>query len=407
MIQPKVSHLSHMGNRHQTNDDCALVNQEQGIYVLCDGVSEGGNGRYASDFVSKQIQEKLIEANQYIRKNGAQLLGPKRLQKMQEFILSAYTEAQSNLTKLASQNGNYKNAHTTCITVWLDGRFAILAHLGDSRAYLFRAGKVYQLTKDHSGLDELIKMGMSEEEAKKNPMANSLAKAFGARFSQPDLIKIEFQPKDIIILCTDGVYSALQTQGVTQLFQAVIQNQDLKGGIEQCARISGDDSTMIQIQFPEGMYQDDGIQAADRVKLIQQTPLSKYFDFVQKSHVAAICDLEEYKAGSVIIQEGTEGECMYIVAKGRLEITLKGQHLTFKMPGEFIGEVALIQESSKRTASAIASEDTVLLSLTRSNLDEAFKKDQDLERYFYKAMLEMVMNRMVEQGREIAQLRSV
>jgi serine/threonine protein phosphatase PrpC len=406
MIQPKVNHLSFMGSRHKTNDDYALVNQEQGVYILCDGVSEGGNGRYASEIVAKNIQERLIAANHFLAKNGAQLLGPKRLQKMQELMLSAFADAQSNLIKAAAANANYKNAHTTCIALWIDGRFAIMGHIGDSRAYLYRAGKVYQLTKDHNGYDELIKMGMTPEDAQKNPMSKALAKALGTRFTTPDLLKIEFQPNDILIVCSDGVYSVLQNQGFPQLVQAMIAGQDFKSAIEQCARLSGDDSTLIEVQFPKQSNQDSSIQASDRIKLIQATPLSKYFDYIQKSHVAAVCEVEEFKAGSVIFQEGNDGECMYVVASGLLEIMLKGKNLTFKGPGEFIGEVALLQ-NGKRTASVIAKKDSVLLSLNRSDLNDVFKKDPDLERYFYRGMLEMVMERMIEQGREIAQLRSV
>ncbi len=406
MIHPKINTLSFKGAKHVTNDDYALVNQEQGIYVICDGVSEGGNGRFASELVARQIQEKLVGANHFLKKNGAQLLGPKRLQKMQELLLGAFADAQAKLSEEGISNESYRNAHTTCITLWMDGRFAILAHLGDSRAYLYRAGKVYQLTKDHNGIDELLKMGMSQEEANKNPMSKSLTRAFGSRFTHPDLTKIEFQPNDILILCTDGVYSVLQNQGLPQLVQAILKEQDIKGPIEQCARLSGDDSTLIQIQFPNDMLQAGAVQAADRIKLIQQTPLSKYFDYIQKSHVAAICEVQTFKAGSVIVQEGTEGECLYIVAKGNLEIFVKGQSLTHKVPGEFIGEVALLQKG-KRTASAVAREDTVLLSLSRSDLDEAFKKDPNLECHFYKAMLEMVVGRMIEQGREIAQMKSV
>ncbi len=405
MIQPLANHISFMGARHKTNDDYALVNQEQGIFVICDGVSEGGNGRFASELVAKSIQDKLMEANQFLAKNGAHLLGPKRLQKMQEFVLSAFADAQDNLTVAGAQNPNYKNAHTTCITLWMAGRFAILAHLGDSRAYLYRAGKVYQLTKDHSGLDEMIRMGMNPTEAQKHPMARSLSKAFGSRFSQPDLLKVEFQPNDMLFLCTDGIYSALQTQGIPQLVQAVLQGQDITPTIEHCSKVSGDDSTLVQVQFPAEMNQDSAIQASDRIKLIQQTPLCKYFDYIQKSHVAAICDLEEFKKGSVIVQEETEGECMYVVVKGLLEVHLKGQHLTYKRPGEFIGEVALIK-NVKRTATATAKEDTIVLSLKRSDLEEVFQKDRDLERFFYKTMLETVLDRMVQLGQELVQLKT-
>ena len=404
MFHPKVNHLSFKGARHLTNDDYALVNQEQGIYILCDGVSEGGNGRFASEMIAKEVQAQLIEANHFIKKNGAQLLGPKRLQNMQTSLLTAFTEAQSTLIKLGTIDANYKNAHTTCITLWMDGRFAIMAHLGDTRAYLYRTGKIYQLTKDHNGYDELVNMGMSPAEAQKNPLSRSLSKAFGTRFCQPDLLKIEFQPNDILIFCTDGVYTSLQNQGFPQLVQAMIEDQDLKPTIEQCAAQSGDDSTLLQIQFPAEMHHDSSIQASDRIKLIQQTPLSKYFSYIQKSYVAAVCDIKQFKAGSVVFQEGTDGECMYIVASGLLEVSLGGQSLTMKKPGEFIGEVALFQ-TGKRTASVIAKSDSTLLSLSKSDLDDAFKKDPQLECHFYRGVLEMVMDRMVAQGQEIAQLR--
>jgi serine/threonine protein phosphatase PrpC len=406
MIQPKVSGVSVMGARHQTNDDFFFMNPEQGIYVICDGVSEGGQGKLASEATAKSIQEKLVQGNAFLKKNGAQLLGPKRLQSMQDILLKTFSDTQESLIRMAETNANYKYAATTCISVWLDGRFAILAHVGDSRAYLCRAGKVYQLTKDHSGLDELMKMGLSFEAAMKNPMSRSLTRAFGsAQYTHPDLLKIEFQPNDVLLLCTDGVYTAVQGPSQQGFFQAISQGQDLKPLAEKCAQASGDDSTMLEISFPNEIFRESVLQAADRIKLIQQTPLSKYFDYIQKSHIAAICDIEEFKKGSIVVQEGTEGDSMYIVAKGTLEILLSGSHLTYKQPGEFIGEVGLVQQHSKRTATVVAKEDTVLLSLKRSDLFQAFQKDPEMEKHFYRAMLEMVMERMLEQGQQIAQLR--
>ena len=396
-----------MGSRHQKNDDLALLNQEQGIYVICDGVSEGGHGDLASNMVAKVIQDKLMAANSFIKKNGAQLLGAKRLLHMQEQMVSACTEAQQNIQKAALQNPNYKFAATTGIILWLDGRFGILAHMGDSRAYLYRAGKLYQLTHDHAGIDELLKMGIPLEIAKKNPQAKCLTKVFGGTvFNQPDLLKIEFQPNDVFMMCTDGVYSTLDPNNLQQLVQGMLQKNDAKPIIERCARQSGDDSTFVQIHFPIDMLQETVVQASDRIKLIQQTPLSKYFDYIQKSHISAICEVESFKAGSIVIQDGTEGECLYIVAKGTLEVLVQGSHMLYKKPGEFLGEVALIQQS-KRTATVVAKEDTVLLSLKRGDLNEVFKKSPDIERNFYKAMLEMVLERMVAQGYEIAQLKKV
>jgi PPM family protein phosphatase len=408
MIHPKALALSKMGSRHQTNDDAVLINAEQGIYVIADGVSEGGNGRFASDYVTKFVQTKLVEGNQTLAKNGAQLLGPKRLEFMQEWIFSAFTESQDNLKELSKTNANFKSAATTCIAIWVNGRFAILGHVGDSRAYLARGGKVYQLTRDHSGFDELVKMGMAPAEALKHPMARSLSRALGSpNFTQADMLKIEFQPNDHLFLCTDGVYQGLDSHaGVQQLVTGMAQGQDPKMWVERCAQVSGDDSTFIHIHFPANMLQDSPILASDRIKLIQETPLCKYLDYVQRSHISAICEVEQYKAGSVVVQEGTQGECMYVVAQGTLEISFKNQHLMYKKPGGYLGEVVVVK-AGQRTASAVAKEDCILLSLKRSDLAEVFKKDPNIERHIYHAMLEMALDRMVEQGHEIAHLRNM
>lgn len=400
--------MSVKGARHQTNDDSALINAEQGIYVICDGVSEGGNGRHAAEYISKFIQAKLMEGNQFLQKNGSQLLGAKRLQAMQEWILSAFTTAQQNLLELGKNNANYKQAATTCIALWINGRFAILAHIGDSRAYLSRGGKVYQLTRDHSGMSELLQMGMAPAEAMKHPMAKTLSRALGsANFSNPDLLKIEFQPNDDIFLCTDGIYAGLESHAaVHQLVAGMAQGQDPKLWVERCAQVSGDDSTFVHIHFPSTMLQDSPISASERIKLIQETPLCRYLDYVQRSHISAICEVEQFKAGSVVVQEGTNGESMYIVAKGTLEITLKGHHLQYKKAGGFLGEVVVIR-AGQRTATAVCKEDCILLSLKQSDLAEVFKKDPAIERHIYHAMLETVLDRMVEQGREIAQLKGL
>jgi CRP-like cAMP-binding protein len=137
-----------------------------------------------------------------------------------------------------------------------------------------------------------------------------------------------------------------------------------------------------------------------------QAPLCKYFDFIQRSHIAAICEVATFQAGSVIIQEGTDGDTLYLVAKGTLEVLMKSQHVAYKKPGDFLGEVALIQQV-KRTATLVAKEDSVLLSLKRQDLMAVFKKDPVMEKSFYKGMLEMILEQMVKQGQEIAQMRGV
>ena len=164
-------------------------------------------------------------------------------------------------------------------------------------------------------------------------------------------------------------------------------------------------STLIHLYFDqeaqsESVVSDVGIHASDRIQLVKLTPLSKYMDYVQQSQIAAICEIEKYKAGDTVIKEGDEGDCMYVIAKGSLVIQSKGKILKEDKTGEFFGEIALVQKS-KRTATAIAKEDSILLSLSRSDLEEVFKKDPLIETRFYRAMLESVLDRVVDLSAQV------
>jgi len=394
MKQPKTLQVSMVGSGNSVNEDFALVNQEQGIHVLCDSTSKSGKGNYASEFVARQIQERLVNANRQLRDEEVTYQGTKRLQKMQESMLSAFTEVGSDFLRLGTQNINFEGASVSCIAIWLNDRFAILAHLGNCRAYLYRAGKVYTLTRDHLALE-----GQDSE------LSKVVSKSIGPTFGTPDLLKVEFEPSDILFLATDGLYSGLENNGISKMVQKMLNGEDLKPLIGQCAYTSHDDATLIQIQFPTEST-GSVLTASERINLVSKTPLFRYMNYSEQSHVAALCQIEEFDAGTIIVQEGTEGECMYLVAKGTLEVIVKGQFIVYKKSGEFLGEVSLIQQG-KRTATAVAKDRVTLLSLQRSDLREAFKKDIELEKNFYKGMLEMVLDRLVEQGREIARMKSV
>ena len=409
MIKLKSSSYSIMGSRHQQNDDSVYLNEKEGIYIICDGVSEGGQGKLASELITRVIQEKLIKANEAMKNSSTKITEAKRLIAMQEVMLETFADAQSNLRAKAQNNQQYKAAATTCIAIWFSGRFAIVGHIGDSRAYLHRNGKIHQLTKDHCGLDELIKMGIPIETAKKNPIARQLTRAFGhSQFNQPDLLKIEFQPKDTLFLCTDGIYSAIENSQLMESFtQDMTSEKDMQPWVEKCSKSSGDDSTLIQIhfklddQFSENEPTQIGIRASDRIELIRQTPLSKYLDFSQKCHIAAICETHLVKAGTLIIREGKEGDTMYIAAKGALNFSKNDKLIRESKVGDFFGEIGLIKKL-KRTATVTAKNDSVLLSISKEDLEEVFKKDPLIETRIYKAMLETVLDRFVELNEKMA-----
>ncbi len=399
----KVAAFSTKGAATTTNDDFAVADQESGIFLVCDGRNgTSPNGRKVSEEVSRTLHEQLLK--QPLQDHT----GLKQLQFMQNKMIEAFVFTQEHLQELEKTDSAFHDASCAATLLWMTGNFAVVGHLGDTRAYLYRAGKLHLMTKDHCGLDELIQLGVDPDQARLNPLAKVRTRSLGgSRFQHPDLLKIEFQPNDQLFLCTDGVHGSYAESSHQPWTESLATGQELKPILERCSAQSGDDSTLIQIQFAQQILAPTQIQASERIRLIQETPLSKYFDYVQRSHIAAICELNSYPAGTVVIQEGTEGDSLYIVAKGKLGVSTGGSHLTHKKQGDFFGEVGLIRHDFKRTATVTAVEDSLLLSLKRSDLIEVFKKNSEIEKHFYHAMLEMVLDRMIEQGNEIIRIRQV
>ena len=111
MIKLKASGLTQIGFRHIQNDDSVFLNENEGIYILCDGVSEGGQGKLASEKITQVIQEKLIQANQRFKEHSSELAGTKRLQAMQEVMQNTFADAQSSIRADAENNPRPETPH--------------------------------------------------------------------------------------------------------------------------------------------------------------------------------------------------------------------------------------------------------------------------------------------------------
>jgi serine/threonine protein phosphatase PrpC len=402
MIKFKSDGFSVMGSKHRQNDDSIYLNEKEGLFIICDGVSEGGLGKSAAETVTLTIEKAITKANQAFFGATEKIEGTKRLLAMQEIMFRTFAEAQSALRGKIDNEQQKKTSATTCIVVWIYQRFAVIGHIGDSRAYLLRNGKTHLLTQDHSGYHELIKMGLSHEQAKSHQFSRHLTRALGnSQFNQPDVIKLEFQAKDNLLLCTDGVHTALNSNQSFDLFSTdVSKGADLNPWIQKCS-LHGDDSSLIQIKFKldEAFSEDEptyvNIQAADRIELVRKTPLAKYLTFSQKCHLAAICEFVHVKAGAMIIEEGDFGDDMFIAAKGTLTVSTKNKFIRDSVEGDFFGEIGLYRKQ-KRTASVKAKTDATLLAISKENLDKALKNDPTFESSIQKALLDTVLDRLTE-----------
>src|SRR3989440_12000452 len=150
--------LTDVGRKRDHNEDSFLVREDVGLFAVADGMG----GHQAGEKASRMALETLVA-----------MLRPPSTTADRDDVLSKLREATqaagAAIFDAAQADPALQGMGTTMTSLWFHGGRAYLAHVGDSRAYLFRDGRVQQLSDDHSWVSEQVRAGMmTEEEARES-----------------------------------------------------------------------------------------------------------------------------------------------------------------------------------------------------------------------------------------------
>jgi protein phosphatase len=211
----EVAGRSDVGRVRPSNEDNFGYDQQLGIFVVCDGMGGHAAGEVASqiavDTILAYFREHTPQADDNASLDdapvGARLLG-EAVKKANDAILE-YAEANKNTTGMG----------TTLVAARFADGVCSIAHVGDSRIYLFREGQLLQLTEDHSLVMEQVRRGMlTLEEAKTSAAQNIITRALGTEEGTlPDLGEFPAQDGDVVVLTTDGVLRHVADQEMTSI----------------------------------------------------------------------------------------------------------------------------------------------------------------------------------------------
>jgi len=187
------SALSDVGRVRKDNQDSGYAGPW--LLTVCDGVGGAARG----DIASSTAVAQLLRLDE---QPAGDLLGA---------VAGAIHRAHDRIGELVEEDPSINGTSTTVTVALFDGERAGIGHVGDSRAYLQRSGKLTQLTKDHTFVQSLIDEGrITEEESRVHPHRNLILKAVdGVHETEPDLFLIDLAPGDRLFLCSDGVCGVL------------------------------------------------------------------------------------------------------------------------------------------------------------------------------------------------------
>ena len=203
--------ITDVGQKRTVNQDFVFTSETPvgnlpNLFVVADGMG----GHKAGDFASSYAVEVLLST---IREDENS--NPVKI------IRAAIENANTQLLREASDNETMSGMGTTMVLVTIVGHYAYVANVGDSRLYLIDENKISQITKDHSLVEEMVRMGeISRDDARNHPDKNIITRALGAgRDVDVDFFDIRLTPGDILLLCSDGLSNMVPDEDIRQVIR--------------------------------------------------------------------------------------------------------------------------------------------------------------------------------------------
>lgn len=209
----RASMLSDVGVVRDHNEDAAYVDPEERFFIVADGMGGHAAGEIASAMTVDTVRAALERADAEVRQfaENPTDAGRKGLASLLE---QAVRDAHAEVYDRGIREPDKQGMGTTCDVVLLAGQEAFIAHVGDSRTFLFRAGKMAQITTDHTVAEVLLLEGkLSPEEAQVSPLRTILVNAIGvAEDVGVEMAHIRLQPGDQLLLSSDGLHDYFPTE---------------------------------------------------------------------------------------------------------------------------------------------------------------------------------------------------
>ena len=231
--------VTDIGKIREKNEDNVLISSDLGLGVVADGMGGHSAGEIASSIAVSVLAETIRKIN-----NGDLQIPETFLPKLaptERKLLMAANLANAAIYSTAQSSDVYKMMGTTLTGVLFDKDCAIAVHVGDSRIYLYRDGKIIQITTDHSLAMEHVRRGLlTRAEADRSKIQNVLTRAMGIKKNiEFDLLKFPVKVGDVMLLCSDGLYKGLRESDMADLLKAGAQMPIVKL-CKQLVRVSNE-----------------------------------------------------------------------------------------------------------------------------------------------------------------------
>jgi protein phosphatase len=238
--------ITDIGLKRDVNQDFYYVSDKTvgafpNFYIVADGMG----GHKAGDYAAKLCVSEFV-----------QRLGMSVAKTPIAMIEESLNAANDEVYRVSESNVDYSGMGTTFVCATIANRVLTVANVGDSRAYLYHAGGLEQISFDHSFVAEMMRRGeLTAAEARIHPQKNMITRAVGdSKRLDIDYFEVDLVAGDIVLLCSDGLCGLVDDEAMLQIFAGYKQDLPLLGRqlVEQALAEGGSDNVTVVLAECEG-----------------------------------------------------------------------------------------------------------------------------------------------------------
>jgi serine/threonine protein phosphatase PrpC len=336
-----IFHRVDVGRVRKRNEDYVLVDEAWGLAIVADGVGGHQAGDRAARIAAEACAEQLKNQKWAVESVRA---GDKRVdrEELARFVRHALRQASRRIHTEAAASPEFAGMSSTC-TLFLDlGAIGLLAHVGDSRAYLVRDAEVAQLTTDHV----VMTLGQSEDSIKQ-VKRRVLARAVGhAPDVEVDVAWVALQPDDQLVLCSDGLSDVLASAdelrecleafGAHAAPDVLVDLANVRGGRDNISAVV---ISAAGAPTVTGAWQ--GVR--EQLDILRELPPFQRLSYLELEQLRPAAQVDNLPSTSIVAYPEDQ-PTLGVVVRGSVDLTYaSGETLTVGVGG-LLGETSLTHD---------------------------------------------------------------
>jgi len=363
-----------IGRKRKHNEDAFLADDGLGLYIVADGMGGHAAGEVASAQAVKSIREALAEGRTVLASFAAAPTAESR-EHVAALVERAIHKACADIYAIAGGDLGKRGMGTTVVALLAAGKNAVVGHVGDSRVYLYRNGRAHQLTEDHTIIQEQLKRGLiTRDQVATAENKNVITRAVGIQPSVAvDTLVTDLLPGDLFLLCSDGLHGYLEDAELPQL---LAQERDKLAGllVDLALERGGKDNVTAICLSVEADQDEETTDVEGKTEILRRIPLFQHMTYKELLAILGIARGRQFEKGQGIIQEGEQGDELFVLFRGRVDVIKSGLKIAQLKAGGHFGEMGLVDQAP-RSATVHAVEGTSAISIDRDSLLKLMRRD--------------------------------